>query len=381
MMEPTRREVAALYGTFLFTGIATVLLGPLLPELTQRFALSPGQLAWFFPAQFAGSALGSALAGRSPRAALAAGYFAMAGGLAVLTLGEALLCAAGFFAVGLGVGAVCTATNLRIARGAAERRGARLAAINFVWGGGAALSPLFYSFCEARLGFAGSLLLLAGVLIACLVVLLLAARDPGESAAAATAKSAAMAAPAAPARELWPFVALFFLYVGAENAWGGWLVKLAGNQPGRLDAYLVGSIYWTALLIGRGLAPFSLRFCSEKAWMRVSLAATAAGGVLLQFAASRELLALGAGLTGFGLAAMFPLMVSLLAAATTEKGKREAGWVFSFTGAGGATVPWLVGAGAELAGGNIQLAFLVPLLAMAVFAAILPAAEARAAPW
>lgn len=379
MQELPRREVVTLYIAFFFTGITTVLLGPVLPELAQRFGLSAGQLAWFFPAQFAGSALGSTLAGRWRQAALVGGYFAMAGGLAVLTLGGTLLCLLGFLALGLGVGAASTATNLSIARGSAESRGARLAAVNFVWGGGAAISPLFYAKTQEWLGFAGAVYLLSGLLLGCLVAIVLALRSPAPVAASSPAPTADTA-PSAGWRELWPFIAFFFLYVGSENAWGGWLVELAGKKEGSLDAYVIGSIYWTALLIGRGIAPIGLRWISERAWMRASLAITLAGGVLLLVAPGKNLLATGAALAGFGLAAIFPLLVSLLAAATTEKGKKEAGWVFAFTGAGGATLPWMVGAGAELAGGDVQIAFLVPLAAMILCVVILPRAEARTKP-
>lgn len=385
MQEIPRREVITLYIAFFFTGITTVLLGPVLPELAQRFGLSAGELAWFFPAQFAGSALGSAIAGRWRRTALVGGYFAMAAGLAVLTLGGTLLCLLGFLALGLGVGGTSTATNLSIARGSAERRGARLAFVNFLWGGGAAISPLFYAQTQQWLGFAGAVYLLSGLLLGCLVAIALALRGSAAAPATATASlspepTPAGTAPSAGWRELWPFIAFFFLYVGSENAWGGWLVELAGKKEGQLDAYVIGSIYWTALLIGRGIAPFGLRYVSERLWMRASLALTLTGGIFLLLAPGRNLLATGAALAGLGLAAIFPLLVSLLAAATTEKGRPEAGWVFAFTGAGGATLPWMVGAGAELAGGNIQIAYLVPLVAMILCVVILPRAEARTKP-
>ena len=386
MQEIPRREVVTLYIAFFFTGITTVLLGPVLPELAQRFGLSAGQLAWFFPAQFAGSALGSTIAGRWRQAALIGGYFAMAFGLAVLTLGGTWICLLGFLALGLGVGAASTATNLSIARGSAASRGARLAAVNFVWGGGAAISPLFYAKTQQWLGFSGAVYLLSGLLLGCLVAIVLALRSSASAPLPATAtlspeaSAAATTAPSAGWRELWPFIAFFFLYVGSENAWGGWLVELAGKKEGSLDAYVIGSIYWTALLIGRGIAPIGLKWISEQIWMRASLVITLAGGILLLLAPGKNLLATGAALAGFGLAAIFPLLVSLLAAATTEQGKKEAGWVFAFTGAGGATLPWMVGAGAELAGGDVQIAFLVPLVAMILCVVILPRAEARMQP-
>lgn len=367
-MLPARRQLQAIYATFVLTGIATVLLGPLLPELARRYELDAAALAWLFPCQFAASALGSVLAGRFPDAAVRHGYLALAGGLWLLAFGGGPWCAPAFAAIGLGVGSVCTAANLVVARGEAENRGQRLALINFLWGLGAALSPIFFAQAQAALGFVGALALIGGLLAGGWLVLVLSGPATGQR---ADEKTAAIR-PSAGLGELLPIALLFFLYVGAENAWGGWLVKVAAEQSGVPAPYWHASLYWTALLVGRGITPWVLGHLAETRWLWISIFCTLVGGVGLLVSPSRPALAAAAILTGFGLAAIFPLVVSLLTALTTERGRREAGWVFAFTGAGGSVLPWMVGMATSLTGGPLQDALWVPLAAMLVFAALLP---------
>ena len=56
---------ALLHIIFFLSGIATVLIGQILPILARHFTLSDLQVSFFFPAQFAGSADGRDLGSRS----------------------------------------------------------------------------------------------------------------------------------------------------------------------------------------------------------------------------------------------------------------------------------------------------------------------------
>src|SRR5436190_1098742 len=110
---------ALLHIIFFLSGIATVLIGPILPVLARHFALSDLQLSFFFPAQFGGSVCGTLLSSRFARAN---NYMASAMlGCASLGCGELLLkidsygvCIAGFVFVGLGVGLTLPSINMMI---------------------------------------------------------------------------------------------------------------------------------------------------------------------------------------------------------------------------------------------------------------------------
>src|ERR687890_21369 len=90
-----------LHFVFFLSGIATVLIGQVLPILSARFDLNDLQLGYFFPAQFAGSLTGTLLTnwfGRLGRLvqASALGAALMAAGLLMMNLPSYELVLAGF---------------------------------------------------------------------------------------------------------------------------------------------------------------------------------------------------------------------------------------------------------------------------------------------
>ncbi len=69
------------------------------------------------------------------------------------------------------------------------------------------------------------------------------------------------------------------------------------------------------------------------------------------------------------MAALYPLTVSVLAAATAASHSRATGWVLACGGLGGAALPWLTGTVAGDAAVPAR-AFLVPLAALALLAGL-----------
>src|SRR5258706_7810136 len=74
-----------LHAIFFLSGIATVLIGQVLPIFARHFSLSDLQVSYFFPAQFAGSLIGTYVTSWFARrnnymAAAMIGGFAMASG-------------------------------------------------------------------------------------------------------------------------------------------------------------------------------------------------------------------------------------------------------------------------------------------------------------
>src|SRR5262249_14563893 len=64
-----------------------------------------------------------------------------------------------------------------------------------------------------------------------------------------------------------------------------------------------------------------------------------------------------ASVTGFGLAPLFPLILSF--ASDSLLASRNSGWVFSSAGLGGAAVPWLVGQ-ISTQFGSLRAGFVLP---------------------
>ena len=361
-----------LYAGFLLTGVVTVLLGPLLPELSREWRLPVDRLAPLFVAQFLASALGSFLSSYRQGLSLVLGYLLIAVGLLSLAIATWPLALAAVAATGLGLGLAIPATNLRVAHSQPTRRGAALSSLNLAWGAGAVACPLLFA---ARPRGTSSDAVLVVLAVAAGLVLLLLVRALGGAEVRADPGSAGdsnqAATPAGITVTLAIIAAILFLYVGIENAVGGWLVSLADQfQPARAATSLwIGSGFWAALLASRALAPLLLRRFSEPALYSAGIALAGVGLVGLLTGRSLEVVAVSAVAVGAGLAPLFPLTISFLAELTASSRSRSTGWVFALAGTGGAAMPWLT---ARLAGGADRLAagFLAPMAGL-VFLALL----------
>ena len=105
-----------LYVGFFTVGIGTVLIGQILPLLSQKFLLSDEQTAYFFPAQFTGSVIGTLLTGWFGKKskflpACFIGCVLMGIGILLLNL-NFQMCLVGFFINGLGIGLTLPSMNI-----------------------------------------------------------------------------------------------------------------------------------------------------------------------------------------------------------------------------------------------------------------------------
>jgi fucose permease len=139
--------------------------------------------------------------------------------------------------------------------------------------------------------------------------------------------------------------ALFFIYVGTENALGAWLASYAKRVsviPGR-GWITVPSYFYGALLLGRVLAPLTLRQISDVKQACTGAALAMVGSGALLFARSVSGVAVCALFAGLGLSSLYPIAIGFLSEAFGAATPRIAGVMFACSTLGGASVPWLVG--------------------------------------
>ncbi len=137
-----RNLLVLLFAGFVLSGIATTIIGPMLPIFIRRWSLDDGQAGLFSSIQFL-AALGGTLASsaiatwRGYKPPLVLGYALMGGGLACLnanTHAVALMATAVF---GLGYGLITPGTNLFVAELGGAKSASLLNQLNFAWGAGA----------------------------------------------------------------------------------------------------------------------------------------------------------------------------------------------------------------------------------------------------
>ena len=359
------RLAALLHGGFILTGVVNTMLGPMLPVLSARWALSDERAGYLFMAQFSGSMLGVwgssfLMTRRGHRASLMLG-------LGLMATGSVTLLAAGWvwgmvatLVFGMGLGFAIPTTNLLVSELNPEKRAASLSLVNFSWTVGAAACPFFVS---ALLRMHRSSYLLYGVatLLVLVAVSLTRVSFPNIG---PTSEKIASAVPKDLWRSRWvPILGpLFFLYVGTEAGVGGWTATYARRiETGTgIMWVLMPSFFWAALLLGRLTAPVLLRVVGELTLAEYGLALSTIGVGALLAARNLSVVALGVSLAGLGLSSVFPIAIATLSRKFGADASRVAGAMFALAGAGGATLPWLIGYTSTVAG-SLKYGLLVPL--------------------
>jgi MFS transporter, FHS family, glucose/mannose:H+ symporter len=356
-----------LHAGFFATGIVTTLLGPLLPYLSAHWSLNDSQAGFFFTAQFLGSLAGVfsttfLLPSRGFRFTLAAGFAVMGAAVAMFGHGSWAFGWLSVFSYGLGLGLTIPAANLLVSSRAGEHSVAALSILNFAWSAGAVFCPLMVIVVEHRAGLTGLTALLGGIIVLFAAVFAMSVGPPKQ-------EDAASSPPLLDWRSLLRrspiglLALLFFLYVGTENALGGWVASQAKRTSTDSSAFwvLAPSAFWGALLLGRAVAPAAWRYLGARDLSRIGLVLATLGAAVILVSASPTGTRSGAAIAGAGLAPIFPILVARLTEALGENAKRAGGLMFGSSGLGGAVLPWLVGA-VSAQTGSLRAGLTAPLL-------------------
>jgi len=364
-----------LHAGIVVAGVATTLIGPILPILIGRWTLSDQRAGLFFTAQFCGSMAGVAstrwLIERGYRQTFVCGFSLIAAGVAGLNLGSNAACLGTTFVFGCGLGQVLSTANLWVAEIAKARRVAALSILNLQWGVGAiACSPLVML---AQRHEATSLFLYALAAGSALTALILAGMnlEPVETEEAEEQPMLGLQEGIS-RRSALSLAALFFLYVGSENSVAGWvasLTKRMNSDSGDLWA-LAPMFFWGGLIAGRALVPMLPLRRFERTLLASGLILAAAGICLLLQARTFASVAVSVTAAGLGLAAIYPILIAWLVRAFGERSRRIGAIMFALAGMGGAVMPWFVGL-TSTGTGSLRAGLLVPLAGcLAMFALI-----------
>lgn len=360
----------AAYVSFVPVGVATVLLGPMLPILSARWSLNYAQAGALFPVQYVASTVAVALSGVLVsrfgfRFAIQTGLLLVTLGLALLMAGPRWLAVICIAAYGGGNGVAVPAANLMVAELNPSRRSATLNWLNFCWSTGAVACPFLVAAAAKAHHVPLFLAIVAGCSLVIAVVFTLA-----PAVAPVPVKSDSGGTVAAIRRKLWPFLmlaALFLFYVGTENGFGFWVASFA-KSLGSLSATLAlmtPSFFYAALMIGRLLAPFLLRSFSEIRLAQGGLILSCAGMMGMIF--SHQLLGviLSACAAGLGLSAVYPITISILSRDFAAASSPVGSFMFVLSNIGGGLFPWIVGVTSD-GFGTLKAGLFVPLLGCAL---------------
>ena len=288
---------------FVAAGMATTLLGPVLPALAQRWGVSDALIGLAFTVQFLGtvsmSALSSALVIRlGGGRVMLAGFVLLAAGIGGLTVAPWGPGLAAILCYGFGLGLVLPTTNVLIAAASPGREASAVSLVNVSWSGGAVAWPVLVAYLGGGQRVGLPLAVLALLMAVMATRLMLMARHgaadgftPVSSAIASRVFSPGGQAPAlqpdggrGTAILVATFSAMLFFYAGAESAIGGWVAehvrRIEGSGAGR-QWTIAPMVFWAALALGRLLTPLVLRGLAEPRVLVSALTVVLAASTLL----------------------------------------------------------------------------------------------------
>ncbi len=344
---------------FLLAGLGTVLLGPILPTLASHWHLSDAQGGQLFLAKFVGAFLGGVSVPRRLRWGILSGTLLAGIGFGLFAVCHSLApAAAALFISGIGLGQIIAATNILAGRRYQAHTGSTLALLNFFWSLGAVLTGLLAAALLPRAGLREPLLIFAALFVATGVGGSL--RTPPSSPQIPAASAQPTPTPVLPLRAFIYFSLLLLLYGGLETCLTAWLTTYTLRFS---DVHLLGGqsavvLLWASLTGGRIIASAALRFFTEAAVQRVSLALSLL--FILVMIGSRHAFgfSLSCILLGISLAPYFPSTFALLM--PLRPSARAAGFILAISGLGAALFPWSMGVLSSHAG-SLRTAMSIPL--------------------
>ena len=334
------------YASFIALGLTTASLGPTLPELAKNTASDISNISFLFVVRSLGYLLGSINSGRiydkrpgNPMMSLGLAVIAV---LLILVpiIPSLVILALVLLLVGFAEGTVDVGGNTLLVWLHQDRVAPFMNGLHFTFGIGALLTPLIVAQALSLTGGIKWAYWVLAILIFPIALWLSRAPSPAHQ-ISDNKQSTKVARPGL----ILLMVLFFFLYVGGEAGYGGWVYTYTisiGLGTETSAAYLT-SLFWGALTAGRFIAiPIASRLRPAIILTIDLIGCLISIGAILIFPSSPQALWIGTIGAGVFMASIFPTMITLAQEKLTVTGKITS-WFFVGASSGGMLLPWVVG--------------------------------------
>ena len=371
--EQSKRLQRALvyYAAFLVLGFALAALGPTLPGLAEQTGSTLKQISIIFASNSLGYIIGSLLGGwlydrRQGHPVLAVTLAGLSLLLFALPLAPKLwLLGFILMAVGFGMGILDVGGNTLIMWLFGNAVGPYMNALHLSFGLGALLSPMLIDRIVVSTGGIRWFYWILALLM--LPVVLWLTRIPSPHRLADEEENGS------PGVQRHSFLvlmiaALFFMHVGTELGFGGWIFSYAVAMDMGPDtiARLLNSTYWGGLTFGRLISiPLAVKLRPKTMLLLDILGALASIGMLFFVRAWPPIVWIATFGLGFSIASMFPSTLNFAERRMPITG-RVTGFFLVGANAGSMTVPWLIGQLFEPVGPQSMISILAGAMTLAL---------------
>ncbi len=349
-MEPEQGKktikTIAYYIGFVALGMSFASLGPTLPGLARNTNSLFSEISWLFFTHSAGYSISSLFGGRlydrfsgHPLIAGSLGVIAVTM-VAIPLVPRLSLLAAVFFVRGLASGVADVGGNTLLVWVHGDKSGPWLNLLHFFFGAGGLLAPVVVAQSLALKGGIAPAYWAIAVFVLPVAIWTPCIRSPRIVPASGEPglRSARMTVAAV-------ITIFFFLHVGAQTAYSGWISTYA-IEKGVMDearaAYLA-SLFWAALTAGRLAAvPISSRVAPSRILAANLCGCLLAAGLLFFIPDSRAVLWISTFIMGFSLASMFPVSI-LFAGGCIRITGSVMGIFLVGANVGSMVIPWAIG--------------------------------------
>ncbi len=337
-LDRVHRPVPLYWTTFLVVGLSLSVLGPALTELRERSGSDIGGIGILFVGQSAGYVVGSFAGGRlydrlPAHHVYASSLLLMAAGLAMVpSLADLSWLFLAFLLVGAGAATCDVGANALLMWELGSENSRSMNVLHLCFGVGALSAPLLV---HVGLGIA-----VRGAALACVLLAAWSVTIPPPVVRPASDDDHP--------NRTWRLLALlatfFFLYVGLEVGFAGWVHTYAEEIDfSDVGATWLTTTFWIGFTVGRLVSSAVGDRLRPKVVLSGACGVTVIAALLLVIAdGSPGPVWIGTALFGLATAPQFPVMLSYLERRIHVTGYATA-WFVGGAGFGGLIFPWLIG--------------------------------------
>lgn len=371
------------YYVFAVNGLYGMVMGSLLPYLSEAYHLSNTVSGSLLSAHYVGNLLASFIAGILPlylgrkNAIILLSSFVTAGFLLMIITGNPFLLILAFFFTGLSRGSISNFNNTMVNE-VSNSSASALAILHSIFAIGALLAPYLVIGAVNVIGFNGWKLA-CGVIIA-LTVTTLILFTRMEMPKLNVQKKEKLSYEFMKEKTFWILAGLLFFYLCGESTINGWLVKYFVDSDILTIGYsqFLASLLWVAILIGRlAVSRIGDKYTKRSILVVLTIGMTVFFGILLA-SHSRGIITVAIFGLGLSMAGVYPTTIAA-SGGFIKKFPMAMGVLLVLGGLGSIFMPLLTGFLADRFGIFFGMAAIIVALALTILCVILYGRKEEAA--